>query len=56
MVGILHEGKTDKEFFTTLLEIYDLPNRQIDIKYYNFEGIDNIFKVSHEYYDEIEKR
>ncbi len=55
MVGILHEGKTDKEFFTTLLKIYDLPDTQNDIKYYNFEGIDNIFKVNHKHYDEIEK-
>jgi 5S rRNA maturation endonuclease (ribonuclease M5) len=55
MVGIIHEGKTDREFFTTLLETFNLPNTQNDIKYYNFEGIDNIFKISHSYYDEIEK-
>ena len=55
MVGIIHEGKTDREFFTTLLETYNLPNTQNDIKYYNFEGINNIFNISHSYYDEIEK-
>jgi hypothetical protein len=55
MVGIIHEGKTDREFFTALLEAYSLPNTQNDIKYYNFEGVDNIFKISHKYYDEIEK-
>jgi len=55
MVGIIHEGKTDKEFFTTLLETYNLPDTQNDIKYYNFEGINNIFNINHSYYDEIEK-
>jgi len=55
MVAILHEGKTDKEFFTTILSSFDLPNTQNDIKYYDFKGIDNIFNISHDYYDEIEE-
>jgi hypothetical protein len=55
MVAIIHEGKTDKEFFTTILNAFDLPNTQNDIKYYDFKGIDNIFKISHDYYNEIEE-
>ena len=54
MVAILHEGKTDKNFFTTLFQSYDLDVNEDKVKYYNFEGIDNIFQVGHSYYDEIE--
>lgn len=32
---------------------YNLPKKEI--RYFNFEGKDNIFNLSHKYYDEIEK-
>ena len=54
MVAIIHEGKTDREFFTTLLDSYALPSSESELRYYNFEGIDNIFKLDHDYYNEIE--
>ena len=54
MVAILHEGKTDKSFFTTLFDAYGINATEDNIKYYNFEGIENIFKIGHDYYNEIE--
>ena len=51
MVIIAYEGKSDGEFFNTLLEYYKLPKAT----YYNFEGKDNIFNISYKYYGEIEK-
>lgn len=51
MVVIAYEGKSDGEFFDSLLDTYGLPNAT----YYDFEGKDNILNLSHKYYDEIEK-
>ncbi len=55
MVAILHEGKTDKIFFDSLLSSYDLPNGETFIKYFDFKGVDNIFKLNHAYYDILEE-
>jgi len=54
MVALIHEGKTDKEFFNNLLQSYNLPLLEDKIKYINFEGINNIFQVGNSNYDEIE--
>ena len=54
MVAILHEGKTDKDFFNNLFQTYNLDVNEDRVKYYNFEGIDNIFQIGHSHYDEIE--
>jgi len=53
MVIIAFEGKSDGEFFDSLLETYHLEKNQVS--YYDFEGKDNLFNISHEYYNEIEK-
>ena len=53
MVIIAYEGKSDGEFFDTLLSEYNLPSNEVI--YYDFEGKDNLFNFSHKYYDEIEK-
>lgn len=55
MVAILHEGKTDKAFFDDFLKNYDLPNSENDIKYFDFEGVDNIFKLGNPHYDILEE-
>ncbi len=55
MVALLHEGQTDRTFFDTILKAYDLPNYEENIKYYDFGGVGNIFKVGHKYYDTLEK-
>ncbi len=55
MVAILHEGKTDKAFFDNLLTSYDLPRSEETIKYYDFQGVDNIFSLSHSHYDILEE-
>lgn len=54
MVALIHEGKTDKEFFTDLLRAYNLPYTEDRIKYINFESINNIFQVGYSYYDDLE--
>ena len=51
MVAILYEGKSDGNFFDDLIEAYGLPKEYII--HYNFEGKDNLFNLSHKYYDEI---
>ena len=53
MVIIAFEGKSDIEFFDSVLDNYQLPKNQV--QYFNFEGKDNIFNIAHPYYDEIEK-
>ena len=53
MVAILFEGKTDVAFFDTLVSHYQLDKDQIIYK--NFEGKDNIFNISHEHYNTLEK-
>jgi len=53
MVIIAYEGKSDGEFFDTLLSEYNLPFNEVI--YYDFEGKDNLFNIGHDYYDEIEK-
>ncbi len=53
MVIIAYEGKSDGEFFDSLLEEYKLSKNEVI--YYDFQGKDNLFNISHSYYDEIEK-
>ena len=55
MVAILHEGKTDRAFFDTILKTYNLPNDEENVKYYDFGGVDNIFKLNHRHYDILEE-
>jgi len=52
MVVIGYEGKSDGEFFDNLLDTYGLDKNQVT--YYNFEGKDNLFNISHKHYSEIE--
>lgn len=52
MVAILFEGKTDKDFLTSLLEAYSLNRDQIS--FINFEGKDNLFNLSHPHYNNLE--
>jgi len=52
MVVIAFEGKSDGEFFDKLLDEYSLDKDEVT--YYDFGGKDNLFNLSHEYYDEIE--
>ncbi len=52
MVIIGYEGKSDGEFFDSLLEVYNLDINKVT--YYEFEGKDNLFNIGHIYYDEIE--
>jgi len=54
MVIIAYEGKSDGEFFNTLLDEYKLDKNQV--LYYDFKGKDNLFNIGHEHYDEIEKK
>jgi hypothetical protein len=57
MVAILFEGKSDKEFFHSLLDECHLDNYQIDktqVVFKNFEGKDNLFNISHTHYNNIE--
>ncbi len=54
MVIIAYEGKSDGEFFDLILNEYSLPSDEV--VYYDFEGKDNLFNISHDYYDEIEKK
>ena len=53
MVAILFEGKTDVAFFDSLVNHYELDKDQVIYK--NFEGKDNVFNISHEHYDTLEK-
>ena len=55
MVAILHEGKTDRAFFDNILKAYRLPNDEENVKYYDFGGVDNIFKVGYKHYDTLEE-
>ena len=53
MVIIITEGKTDIEFLEDFINSeLSIPREKYEFK--NFEGKDNIFKSSHEIYDEIE--
>jgi hypothetical protein len=52
MVAILFEGKSDKEFFDSLLTEYNLPKDQVIFK--NFEGKDKFFDLSNKHYNDIE--
>ena len=52
MVVIAYEGKSDGEFFDSLLDTYNLDKNKVT--YYDFEGKDNLFNISNAYYDEIE--
>jgi len=53
MVIIAYEGKSDGEFFDTLLDEYGFDKNIVT--YYEFEGKDNLFNINHKHYDEIEK-
>jgi hypothetical protein len=55
MVALLHEGKTDRTFFDNILKAYNLSNDEENIKYYDFGGVDNIFKLNHRHYDILEE-
>jgi len=55
MVALIHEGKTDKDFFDNILKSYSLPSTEDKIKFLNFEGINNIFQVGNKNYDDLEK-
>jgi len=52
MVAILFEGKTDRQFLEQICKTYELPLDKI--KYFNFEGKDNLFNISDSNYDELE--
>jgi len=52
MVAILFEGKSDEEFFRSILSFYQLDISKI--LFYNFQGKDNILNIGHKKYDEIE--
>jgi hypothetical protein len=52
MVAILFEGKSDNEFFDSLLDEYRLDKNQVVFK--NFKGKDNLFNISHKHYNSIE--
>ena len=52
MVAILFEGKSDEKVLNQICDTYNLPKEEI--KYFNFEGKDNIFNISHQYYNELE--
>lgn len=54
MVIIAYEGKSDRDFFDTLIKSYELPYNEVI--FYDFEGKDNLLNISHSYYDEIEKK
>ena len=52
MVAILVEGGSDKEFFDEICDAYNFPKNKI--KYFDFNGKDNIFIISHSNYDDLE--
>jgi len=52
MVVFVVEGKTDIEFFRDFMNEFGISKDKYEFK--NFEGKDNIFKLSHKLYDEIE--
>ena len=54
MVEIIVEGKTDAEFLNDFINSnFNIAREKFDIKV--FDGKDNIFKLNHKYYDEIEE-
>ncbi len=53
MVVILTEGKTDIEFLKDFI-LTELKIQREKFEFKNFEGKDNIFKLNHKIYDEIE--
>ena len=52
MVAILFEGISDEEVLKSIIKEYDLEINKVI--FYDFKGKDNIFNISHEYYDEIQ--
>lgn len=52
MVAILFEGISDETFFNSILDEYKLPKNEI--VFLKFEGKDNIFKLSHKNYTDLE--
>jgi hypothetical protein len=54
MVIIAYEGKSDRDFFDSILSFYGLA--EDNVIYFDFEGKDNLLNISHSYYAEIEKQ
>ena len=52
MVALLFEGVSDKDFFDSILEEYNLPKE--NVSFFSFDGKDNIFQISHSNYDYLE--
>ena len=52
MVAILFEGISDEEVLKSIIEEYNLKSN--NVLFFDFKGKDNIFNISHKYYDEIE--
>ncbi len=52
MVAILFEGKSDQKFLNEVCASFELSIEKI--MYYNFQGKDNIFDLSHVNYDDLE--
>lgn len=52
MVAILFEGISDENFFNSILDVYDLAKNEV--MFLNFKGKDNIFNISHNYYNDLE--
>jgi len=53
MVVFIVEGGTDRDFFIDILDKLDISSNKYNIK--PFGGKDNIFKLTHPLYDEIEE-
>lgn len=52
MVAILFEGVSDENFFNSILDEYELPKNEV--VFLRFDGKDNIFKLSHKNYNDLE--
>lgn len=52
MVAILFEGISDEEVLKSIIEEYNLELNKVS--FFDFKGKDNIFNISHKYYNEIE--
>ena len=52
MVAILFEGISDEKFFNSVLSEYKLSFKEV--LFFKFNGKDNLFKISHTNYDDLE--
>ena len=52
MVAILFEGVSDENFFNSILDEYEVPKNEV--VFLKFDGKDNIFKLSHKNYNDLE--